>query len=146
MSLPALNQHWLSLYDKKFLHAGKLWDEKAQQYKSVTVTIDRFEQRPGVDMGDGKKSTVQLLHFRGATVPLIVTPKMATVLVRMFGPTPKDAEGRQITLYVERGFKTTKGTGDVLRIKNEKAGRDLKDQIRSAQTMPALPDDPDQGP
>jgi hypothetical protein len=129
--IPALNQHWMALFDKKFLHAGNLFDPKTGQYRTATVTIERFEERKRVEMGGGRKEDARILHFVGKRTPMIVTPTMATVLVRMFGPTPKDCEGKQITLYVERSVNTGKGTGDVLRIKNDKAASRLKAQLRN---------------
>jgi hypothetical protein len=156
MTLPALNQHWLALYDKKFLHAGNLFDPKTGQYRTATVTIERFEERRAVEMGGGRKENVRLLHFVGKHTPLIVSKAMATILVRMFGPTPKDAEGKQITIFVERGVNTQKGTGDVLRIRNDKAAAGLKAQLRGGPPEDEAPvavpeefgsdDDPDKGP
>lgn len=154
--LPALNQHWLALYDKKFLHAGNLFDPKTGQYRVATVTIERFEERRAVEMGGGRKENVRLLHFVGKHTPMIVSKTMATILVRLFGPTPKDCEGKQIAIYVERGVNTQKGTGDVLRIRNDKAAAGLKAQLRG-ETEPetgGVPeefgdygsDDPDRGP
>jgi hypothetical protein len=155
-SLPALNQHWLALYDKKFLHAGNLFDPKTGQYRTATVTIERFEERKKVEMGGGRKEDVRLLHFVGKRTPLIISKTMATVLVRMFGPTPKDCEGKSITIYVERGVNTQKGTGDVLRIRNDKAGAGLKAQLRGEPPQDDAPMgeapeefgdvDPDKGP
>ena len=92
-------------------------------------------------MGGGRKEDVRLLHFKGKRTPMIVSKTMATVLVRMFGPTPKDAEGKQITLYVERGVNTQKGTGDVLRIRNDKAGAGLKAQLRGGPPDAVPPED-----
>ena len=157
MTLPALNQHWLALYDKKFLHAGNLFDPKTGAYRTATVTIERFEERGGVYMGD-RKGVVKLLHFKGKHTPLIVSQKMATTLVRLFGPTPSECVGKTITIYVERGVNTQKGTGDVLRIRNDKAGAGLKAQLRGGPPEDEAPvgvpeefgdagsDDPDRGP
>ena len=133
----------MKLYDKKFLHAGNLYDAEKGTYRTATVTIERFEERPRVEMGGGRKEDVRLLHFKGKQTPLIVSKTMATVLVRMFGRTPKDCEGKQITLYVETDVNTQKGTGDVLRIRNDKAAAGLKRQLRREPEPPPddLPDD-----
>lgn len=140
--LPAINQHWMKLYDKKFLHAGNLFDAEKGTYRTATVTIERFEEREKVDMGDGRKANARILHFKGKQTPMIVTPKMAVILVRMFGRTPADCEGKTITLYVETDVNTQKGTGDVLRIRNDKAAAGLKRKLRAPEPPPPEDEEP----
>ena len=144
-----LTQHWRSLFENQYLGAWNLWDGTKKAYRTATVTIDRIT-RESVTMQGGRKSVETLIHFRGKQTPMIATKKMARVLVQMFGPAAEDSVGKQITLYVDRGFKTKDGPADVLRIRNDAAGRSMKDELREA--APVVPeqfegsDDPDQGP
>jgi hypothetical protein len=153
MSMTDLTQHWRSLYDNNYLGAWNLWDAQKKTYRTVTVTVERMV-RESVTMQGGRKEMANLLYFRGKRTPLIVTKKMARVLVGMFGPSPADALGKTITLYVERGFRTKDGPADVLRIRNDKASASLKEQLREEAPMQAPEefveeggsDNPDEGP
>ena len=144
-----LTQHWRSLFENQYLGAWVLWNAKTGGYVNANVTIERVT-RETVTMQGGKKSQETLLHFVGKRTPLILTKKMGRVLQVMYGPVPAGWEGKAITLYVERGFKTKDGPADVMRIRNDAAGRSMKDELREA--APVVPeqfegsDDPDQGP
>ena len=128
-----LTQHWRSLYDNAYLGAWNLW--KGDRYTTTTVTIESttFEE---VTMQRGRKSRSLIMRFKGKRTPLIITKTMGKVLQAMFGPVPEGWRGKTITLYVERDFRTQDGPADVLRIKNERAGQGLKDQLREADPGP----------
>jgi hypothetical protein len=150
-----LTQHWRSLFDNKYLGAWNLWSATKKQYVTATVVIDRIVQE-SVTMQGGRKTVETLIYFRDKRTPLIATKKMVRVLGMMFGPTPAEAMGHTITLYVERGFMTGQGPADVLRIRNDKAGDSLKRELRNgAPPEDDAPlqapeefgsDDPDKGP
>lgn len=146
--MTALTSHWRQLFDNKYLGAWNLW--KGDGYTTTTVTIDRLSSEL-VTMQGGRKERALLAYFVGKKTPLIITKKMGKALARMHGPIPEGWRGKSITLYVEVGFKTADGPADVLRIKNAKAGQDLKDQLRD-EPEPAEqfgdegPANPDEGP
>ena len=147
-----LTQHWRLAFDNKFLGAWNLW--KGDRYLTATVTIERVAHET-VTMQGGRKEPGTLIYFKGKRVPMILTKTMGKVLQSMHGPVPKGWEGKSITLYVERGFKTRDGLADVLRIRNDRAGQGLKDKLRGAPDdgPPEPPEqfgdddnDPDKGP
>ena len=81
-------------------------------------------------MQGGRKEQATLIYFRGKRTPLILTKKMGKVIAAAHGPMRKDWLGKAITLYVERGFKTKDGPADVLRVRNERAGAQLRDELQ----------------
>ena len=147
-----LTRHWRSLFDNKYLGAWNLYVNG--QYRTAKVTISDVREEE-VTMQGGRKSMALLVYFVGKNTPMILTKTMGKVLQSMHGPVPKGWEGKSITLYVERGFKTRDGLADVLRIRNDRAGQGLKDQLRGAPDdgPPEPPEqfgdddnDPDKGP
>lgn len=152
-----LTAHWRNLFENKYLGAWNLWSAKRGAYVTASAKISRVV-RETVVMQGGRKSLETLLHFDGKHTPLVLTKKMGRVLQMMYGPVPAGWEGKTITLYVERGFRTKDGPADVLRIRNDQAGASMKDQLRGAsdEDAPASVvapeafaddgDDPDKGP
>lgn len=142
-----LTEHWRNYFDNKYLGAWNLWSAQKSQYVTAKVTIERVV-RESVVMQGGRTSTETLLRFKGKQTPMILTKKMGRVLQTMYGPIPSAWEGKSITLYVERGFKTKDGPADVLRIRNEHAGAGMKEALR--EEAPAMPEefasDADEGP
>lgn len=136
-----LTAHWRALYDNKYMGAWNLWITKANRYGTVTVVIEsaRYEE---VIMQGGRKNKALLLRFRGKRTPLIITKTMGKALERMHGPTPQAWIGKEITIWVEQGFKTKDGPADVLRIKNTRAGDGLKSQLRGEEP-PAEAEEPE---
>lgn len=124
-----LTAHWRSLYENKYMGAWNLWVPARNDYGTVTVTIEgaSFES---ITMQRGRKSRALVVRFKGKRTPMIITKTMGRVLERMYGPLPSGWIGHEITLYVEKGFMTSDGPGDVLRIKNTRAGDRLKSQLR----------------
>lgn len=121
-----LTDHWRKAFDNKFLGAWNLF--RNGQYVTATVTIERIT-RETVTMQGGRRNQATLVHFAGKKTPMILTKTMGKVIQGMYGPSPKEWIGKSITLYVERGVRVQEGTGDVLRVRNEKAGRGLKEDM-----------------
>ena len=124
-----LTAHWRTLFENKYLGAWNLYVKG--RYTTVTVTIDRAVMEQ-TTMEGGRKAMSLLLYFVGKRTPLIVTKKMGKVIASMHGASPAGWAGKAITLYVEQGFPTRDGPADVLRVKNEKAGSDLKRRLRAS--------------
>lgn len=152
-----LTAHWRILFENKYMGSWNLWLPARNSYGTVTVIIESAALET-VTMDKGRKSRAMILRFKGKRTPLILTKKMGKSIERMYGVVPQGWIGKEITLYVERGFKTSDGPADVLRIKNTRAGDSLKSHLRGED--PATPDvseepemfaddgsdDPDKGP
>ena len=124
-----LTSHWRNLYDNKYMGAWNLWIAKSNRYGNVTVTIESVTFETIVMQG-GRKNRALLMRFKGKRTPMIITKTMGKTLEKLHGPTPSQWVGKEITIYVEQGFKTKDGPADVLRIRNTRAGDGLKSQLR----------------
>lgn len=140
-----LTQHWRKSAENKYLGAWDLWVPSRQRYAEVRARIVSVTDEEVIGEG-GRRSKPLQLHLVSsrtgrAMPPYIVSRKSGTTLDLMFGPTPKDWLGdgsHEVTFYVERQKRVRKGTGDVLVIRNERAGDKLKDELRA---LPSLSDD-----
>ena len=130
-----LTRHWRSLFDKKYLGAWNLYVNG--QYRTAKVTISDVREEE-VTMQGGRKSMALLVYIVGKNTPMIINKTMGKAIEKMHGREPAGWKGKSITLYVEQGFRTKEGPADVLRIRNEKAGSDLKQQLQ--ETAPAAPE------
>jgi hypothetical protein len=138
-----LTQHWRLAFDNKFMGAWNLWDAKNSRYTTATLKIADIREE-SVTMQGGRKERATLCYLlkrdgsRGKA-PLILTKKMGRAIATMYGPIPAGWIGKEITLYVEVGFKTKDGPADVLRIKNSRAGDSMKDAMRD-EPLPEPPE------
>lgn len=128
-----LTSHWRSAYESKFLGAWSLFQKSTGRYVEVTAKISRISDDEVVGEG-GRKSRPLQAHLVGSKgpirTPFILSKKSCTTLQVMTGsPQPKDWEGLTITIYVRKEAKVRAGTGDVLTIRNTKAGQDIKKEV-----------------
>jgi hypothetical protein len=140
-----LNSHWRNLYDNHFLGSWNLWDKTKSRYVEVRAKITRITDDEVVGEG-GRRSKPLQAHLVGAKgpvkVPFILSKKSCTTLQLMTGsPMPKDWVGLEITIYVRRDTRVRAGTGDVLTIRNTKAGADLKGELQQRQEPAIEPED-----
>lgn len=120
-----LTQHWRLAFENNYLGAWNLWDKTRNAYRTASVKIAEMRDERIVMQG-GRKELKRLVFFEGKRVPMVLTKTMGKVLEQMFGPIPQGWIGKSITIYVERGVRVQGGTGDVLRIKNDRAASGMK--------------------
>jgi hypothetical protein len=132
-----LTQHWRKLYENKYMGAWNLFDDAKHKFRTATVVIEsaRIENVVGEK---GRKSDCLVLRFRGKQTPMILSRKNGNVISSMHGKTPSEWIGKTITLWVEENVRVRGDVGDVLRVRNDKAGAGLKAQLEEAPQAPEL--------
>ena len=123
-----LTGHWRASFDNKYLGAWNLWNAKTSSFTTVSVTIDRIYEEQVVRQG-GQKSMATLISFKGKRTPMILTKTMGKAIQAMYGRSPGEWIGKEITLYVEVDVHVQGGVGDVLRIRNTAAGKGLRRRL-----------------
>jgi hypothetical protein len=138
--MTALDQHWRRLYESKYLGAWDLFDSRTGRYREITARIDRVSDDEVVGEGGRKSKPIQL-HLSGrkgpVRTPMIVSKTSGKTLEVMFGPTPAQWVGQEITVYVRASKRVQQGTGAVLTIRNTRSSDRLREDILEAQ-LPAI--------
>ena len=136
--MPDLTGHWRALYENRYLGAWSLF--AGGRYREVTARIDRVSYEEIVGPG-GRKSRSLVLHLSGRKgpipAPMILSKSNGTTLQLMFGEIPKNWEGKEITIYVQKSKRVMAGTGDVLKIRCTRGSDALREELEARAPDPA---------
>jgi hypothetical protein len=140
-----ITQAWQRAYEQRYMGSWTLFDAKTRRYREVTARIDRVTCDEVIGEG-GRRSTPVQLFLSGRkgpfALPMILSKSNATTIQVMTGsPIPKDWEGLEITIYVQKGKRVRAGTGDILKIRNTKAGAQLREELQERVEPITIPEE-----
>lgn len=87
--------HYEALFDSKYLR----WMDIVE-HGDVLVTISKIERNVELTLRGGVKKKSPLLHFKGASKPLVLIKTNSESIAEIYGNKPSNWIGKQVVLYV----------------------------------------------